>query len=70
MTGTVLYSKMIKDDILGDTENLFKYGTSKEEVYDFYKDKELHEHIYFFGMSFNCEPEGIWIKKEVKIILE
>ena len=43
---------------------------SEEEVYDFYKDKELHEHIYFFGMSFNCEPEGIWIKKEVKIILE
>ena len=59
-----------KGRYFGDTENLFKYGTSKEEVYDFYKDKELHEHIYFFGMSFNCEPVGIKIKQEVKIILE
>lgn len=38
-----------KGRYFGDTENLFKYGTSKEEVYDFYKDKELHEHIYFSG---------------------
>ncbi|MDM8287559.1 hypothetical protein QUW57_13370 [Phocaeicola plebeius] len=59
-----------KGRYFGDTENLFNYGTGKEDVYNFYKDKELHEHIYFFGMSFNCEPEGIKIKQEVKIILE
>lgn len=59
-----------KGRYFGDTENLFNYGTGKEDVYNFYKDKELHEHIYFFGMSFNCEPEEIKIKQEVKIILE
>lgn len=59
-----------KGRYFGDTENLFNYGIGKEDVYNFYKDKELHEHIYFFGMSFNCESEGIKIKQEVKIILE
>lgn len=68
MTGTVLYSKMRKDDILGIPKICSNMEPAKKKY--FYKDKELHEHIYFFGMSFNCEPEGIWIKKEVKIILE
>lgn len=26
----------------GDTENLFNYGTGKEEVYSFYKNKKLY----------------------------
>lgn len=59
-----------KGRYFGDIENLFKYGTCKEEVYDFYKDKDLHEHICYFGMCFDCDPLGIWIKKDVKIILE
>lgn len=59
-----------KERYFGDTENLFKYGTSKEEVYNFYKDKDLHEHICYFGMCFDCDPLGGRIKQEVNIILE
>ena len=35
-----------KGRYFGDTENLFKYGTSKEEVYDFYKDKDMNIYIF------------------------
>ena len=59
-----------KERYFGDTENLFKYGTSKEEVYNFYKDKDLHEHICYFGRCFDCDPLGGRIKQEVNIILE
>lgn len=54
----------------GDTENLFNYETGKEEVYNFYKNKELHQHICYFGRRFGCEPEGNKVKDSVKIILE
>ena len=54
----------------GDTENLFNYGTGKEEVYNFYKDKDLNENICYFGRCFDCDPIGGRINKEVKIILE
>lgn len=59
-----------KERYFGDLENLFYYGTSKEEVYNFYKDKELHYHICYFGIRFDDDPEGRYIKKDVNIILE
>lgn len=62
--------KDYKERYFGDTENLFKYGTSKEEVYNFYKGKDLNENICYFGRCFDGDPIGGRINKEVKIILE
>ena len=53
----------------GDTDHLFNYGTSKEEILDFYRDLPLNECIRYFGQQFGCEPVGIKIKSEIKVTL-
>lgn len=53
----------------GDTDNLFDYGASKNDVLDFYKDIPLNSCIRYFGQHFGCEPMGTTIKPEVKVIL-
>lgn len=59
-----------KGRYFGDTENLFNYGADKNEIYNFYRDKQLNEHICYFGMCFDCDPIGGRINEDVKIILE
>ena len=59
-----------KERYFGDTENLFNYGTGKEEVYSFYKNKKLNDHICYFGRRFDDDPLGGWINEDIKIILE
>lgn len=53
----------------GDTNHLFDYGTSKDDVLDFYKDMPLNSCICYFGQHFGCEPMGTKIKQEVKVLL-
>lgn len=54
----------------GDTDHLFDYTASKDDVLNFYRDMLLNNCICYFGQQFGCEPMGIEIKSNVKIILE
>lgn len=56
-------------NFFGDTDHLFGYGTSREEVLDFYKDMTLNNYISYFGRQFGCEPMGDSIGADVKIVL-
>lgn len=53
----------------GDTDHLFDYGASKEEVLDFYNDITLNGCISYFGQQFDCEPSGEMVNPETTIIL-
>lgn len=59
-----------KGRYFGDTENLFNYGADKNEVYNFYRGKQLNEHICYFGRCSDGDPIGGRINEDVKIILE
>lgn len=59
-----------KKQYFGDTDNLFDWSATKEEVLSLYEGKDLHRFICYFGTSFGCEPSGVEIKKDIKIILE
>lgn len=54
----------------GDTDHLFDYTASKDDVLNFYRNMPLNNCICYFGQQFGCEPMGIEIKSNVKIILE
>ncbi|WP_229086115.1 hypothetical protein [Bacteroides ovatus] len=54
----------------GDTDHLFDYTASKDDVLNFYRNMSLNNCICYFGQQFGCEPMGIEIKSNVKIILE
>lgn len=65
-----VFKRVDKNQYFGDTDNLFSWGASKEEVMGFYKDKDLHNHLCYFGTSFGCEPSGTSIRKDIKIFIE
>ena len=65
-----VFKRIDKNHYFGDTNNLFSWDASKEEVMEFYKDKDLHNHLCYFGTSFGCEPSGTSIRKEIKIFIE
>ncbi len=48
----------------GDTDH------RKDDVLNFYRNMPLNNCICYFGQQFGCEPMGIEIKSNVKIILE
>ena len=54
----------------GDTDHLFDYTASKDDVLNFYRNMPLNNCICYFGQQFGCEPMGIEIKSNVKIILK
>lgn len=55
----------------GDTDNLFAWNTSKEDVLLFYRkqNKPLRCLLTIFGKRFNCEPMGIPVANDVNLIL-
>ena len=54
----------------GDTQHLFALDTQEWEVLRFYKDKDLHESIVFFGNYFGCEPSGEHVDEWIDISME
>lgn len=59
----------------GDTDHLFDYGASEEDVQEYYKDLlDINNYLCYFGNYFDCEPYGLlpsemdiqltWITKE------
>lgn len=65
-----IFKRVDKQQYFGDTDNLFSWGASKEEVLEFYKGKDLNSCLYYFGDSFGCEPSGTNIRKDIKIFIE
>lgn len=53
-----IFKVLEKNYYLSDLHNLFDYGTTEEQIKEFYKDKELNRHLTYHGRSKDCEPEG------------
>lgn len=55
---------------LSDVNNLFDYGTKVEQIKEFYKDKNLREHLTIHGSTIDCDPLGarVGIRYEMEII--
>lgn len=43
---------------LSDVNNLFDYGTTEAEIFEFYKDKTLNQHLTYHGRRIDSEPGG------------
>lgn len=65
-----IFKRVDKNQYFGDTDNLFSWGASKEEVMEFYKDRDLNSCLCYFGTSFGCEPSGTSIRKDIKVFVE
>lgn len=65
-----IFKRVDKKQYFGDTDHLFSWGASEEEVMKFYEGKDLHQCLCYFGTSFGCEPSGTSIRKDIKIYLE
>lgn len=55
---------------MSDVNNLFDAGTTKEQIQEFYKDKDLREHITIHGADIEDDPLGTRVKSnyELRII--
>lgn len=67
MIGIVPILWMITVSYFGDTEHLFDYTASKDDVLNFTEYVPLNT-VSLFCQQFGCEPMGIDIKSNVKII--
>lgn len=54
----------------GDTQHLFALDAQEWEVLRYYKDKDLHEHLVFFGNYYGCEPSGEHVEEWIDICIE
>lgn len=52
--------KALEENVFfGDTDHLFDYGASEEEVQKYYKDLlDINKYLCYFGTHFGCEPMG------------
>jgi len=53
----------------GDTQHLFALDAQEWEVLRFYKDKDLHECIVYFGDYYGCEPSGEHVEDWIEITI-
>lgn len=54
---------------LSDVNNLFDYGTTDEQVKEFYKDKvPLNSYITYHGRSIDDDPNGGKLQFELEIV--
>lgn len=55
----------------GDTDNLFDYDATVYQVLKFYEENpEKIKNITYFGERFGCEPSGLPLQSDLKIVLE
>ena len=52
-----------------DLNNLFRDGTTEQEIKEFYKDKELNKILVYKGNYPNSEPMGIDLEKDTLILI-
>lgn len=54
---------------LSDVNNLFNYGTSEEQIKEFYKDlKPLREYITLHGICIDVDPHGGHLEYDLEIV--
>ena len=55
---------------LSDLFNLFDYGTTEEQIKDFYKDvsDHLRDYILYHGRSIDTDPNGIQLEYELRLV--
>lgn len=56
-----------KNCYIGDTDNLFRWGASEDEIIEFYKDRDLNNHLIYFGNEFDCEPDGTRFNCDIEL---
>lgn len=60
-----IFKNVDKKSFYGTNDVLFSRYATKEEVIN--KINDLNIRLVYFGSFFDCEPEGIRLKEEVKI---
>ena len=55
---------------LSDVGNLFDYGTTEEQIKDFYKDVSDHlgDYILYHGRYIDTDPNGVQLKYELRLV--
>lgn len=65
-----IFKVLEKNYYLSDVHNLFDYGTTEEEIIEFYKDKELNRHLTYHGSKFDSEPMGNRLDYNFELVKE
>ena len=55
---------------LSDLCNLFSDGTPEETIREFYKDKNLTEHLTYHGREIDIDPHGGHLVKQIELVFE
>lgn len=62
-----IYKAVDKKFYLGTNEKLFSLNECKEVVDKYFQDENNLKKLIYFGSSFDCEPEGLSLNKNIQL---